>query len=196
MKKFCVPTENLEWKKNRNLHSILLLDMIVNNRLEEPFDKFPKEDEQLPLLSKYLVKSILSEKFYDNFFFTYQKENFKNIEIEKLKDKYSISISNSKNKLIEKKILLKRSNLSLFREILVLGKTLYLGTKEKKQIKSDNLNKSSNLTTVRNFSFRPNEVLKTRSIKISESNFAWDIEKLKRIVNSLQEQIIVNFNLT
>ena len=164
--------------------------MILNNRLEEPFDKFPKEDEHLPLLSKYTVKSILSEKFYENFFSTIRTEN---LEIEKLKDKYSISPSNSKNKLIEKKILLKRSNLSQLLKNLVLGNTLHNGKKEKEKILSTNLNKSSNFCTGRNFSFRPG--LKPRSIKISESNFSWDIEKLNRLVNSLQEEILVCFNL-
>ena len=34
-KKFCQITNNIEWKKNRNLHAICLLDMIINGHYEE-----------------------------------------------------------------------------------------------------------------------------------------------------------------
>jgi hypothetical protein len=60
-KKFCEVTSNIEWKKNRNLHAIYLLDMIMNKRIEEPYNRFPKE-ETIPTLNKALVKSKLSNK--------------------------------------------------------------------------------------------------------------------------------------
>ena len=88
--------------------------MIINNRLETPFDKFPKEDEPLPLLSKYIVKSILSEKFYEKSIDTDCDKNLEEFEIEKVKDKYTLSRSNSRNKLSEKKILLKQSNYLIY----------------------------------------------------------------------------------
>jgi hypothetical protein len=59
--KFCEITTNLQWKKNRNLHAIYLLDMILNTRIEEPYNKYPK-DESLPILSKSNIKSVLSDK--------------------------------------------------------------------------------------------------------------------------------------
>ncbi len=62
-KKFCQITSNIVWKKNRNLHAICLLDMILNNRFEEPYNKFPN-DGPLPLLSKPIIKSKLSKKFW------------------------------------------------------------------------------------------------------------------------------------
>ena len=37
-KKLCQITNNIEWKKNRNLHAILLLDNILNERFEELYD--------------------------------------------------------------------------------------------------------------------------------------------------------------
>ena len=52
-----------DWKKNRNLYAILLLNMLINNKLEEPFDKMPK-DNDLPIISKTLVNSQLSSKFW------------------------------------------------------------------------------------------------------------------------------------
>ena len=37
--------------------------MLINNKLEEPFDKMPK-DNDLPIISKTLVNSQLSSKFW------------------------------------------------------------------------------------------------------------------------------------
>ena len=45
------PTKNIEWKKNRNLYAIVLIDSLINNKLNEPFNKFPKGNKELPLLS-------------------------------------------------------------------------------------------------------------------------------------------------
>lgn len=57
-------TNNKEWKKNRNLYLVLLLDMILNGRFENPFHKFPP-DGHIPTISKCVVKSMLSSKFHD-----------------------------------------------------------------------------------------------------------------------------------
>ena len=62
-KKFCQITNNIEWKKNRNLHAICLLDMIINEHYEDPYIKFAPEGP-LPILPKYLVKSKLTKKFW------------------------------------------------------------------------------------------------------------------------------------
>ena len=62
-KKLCQVTNNIKKKKNRNLHAISLLDMILNNRFEEPYNKFAPEGP-IPVLSKTLVKSRLSNKFW------------------------------------------------------------------------------------------------------------------------------------
>ena len=62
-KKFCQITNNVEWKKTRNLHTILLLDMIINEFYEEPYNKFAP-DGPLPQLSKYIVKSRLPKQFW------------------------------------------------------------------------------------------------------------------------------------
>ena len=59
----CFPTNNLSWKKNRNLYTILLLDNIINNKLESPFDKFCDESFELPTLNPTVIKSKLSNKF-------------------------------------------------------------------------------------------------------------------------------------
>ncbi len=54
-------TDNDDWKKNRNLHAILILDMVLNNKIVEPYNKFPGGNE-LPLLSKINVKIKLTDK--------------------------------------------------------------------------------------------------------------------------------------
>lgn len=63
-KKLCQVTNNIEWKKNRNLHAICILDAILNEHFEEPYNKFPPEGS-VPILNKALVKSKLSKKFFE-----------------------------------------------------------------------------------------------------------------------------------
>ena len=63
-KKLCQITNNIEWKKNRNLHAICILDSILNEHFEEPYNKFPPEGS-VPILNKTLVKSKLSKKFFE-----------------------------------------------------------------------------------------------------------------------------------
>ena len=62
-KKLCQVTNNVEWKKNRNLHAICILDSVLNEHFEEPYNKFPPEGS-VPILNKALVKSKLSKKFF------------------------------------------------------------------------------------------------------------------------------------
>ena len=62
IKSLCLPTNNIPWKKNRNLYALKLLDNILNFRLEKPFTKFAELSENLPMLDSILVKSQLSNK--------------------------------------------------------------------------------------------------------------------------------------
>lgn len=61
-KVLCIPTINIEFKKNRNLYAIKLLDNVLNGKLEDPFNKFAK-DKELKTISPILVKTQLSDKF-------------------------------------------------------------------------------------------------------------------------------------
>ena len=63
-KKLCQITNNIEWKKNRNLHAICILDSVLNEHFEYPYNKFPPEGS-VPILNKALVKSQLSKKFFE-----------------------------------------------------------------------------------------------------------------------------------
>lgn len=64
LRKFSEVSGNLEWEKNRNLYCILLLDYILNNKFEEPFNRNPN-DQPLALISKSNVKAKLSTRFKD-----------------------------------------------------------------------------------------------------------------------------------
>ena len=54
-------TNNIDWKKNRNLHAILILDMVLNKKILPPYNKIPISND-IPLLSKVEVKIKLTEK--------------------------------------------------------------------------------------------------------------------------------------
>ena len=97
-KKFCQIISNINWKKNRNLHALNLLDMLLNGHFEDPYNKFPPEGP-LPFISIPLVKSRLSPKIlnYAKFVFNSDEnafENKKNIEKELLvKNKMKLEIN-------------------------------------------------------------------------------------------------------
>ena len=93
-KKLCQITTNIIWKKNRNLHALSLLDMILNGRFEEPYNKFPP-DGPLPFLSLPEVKSRLSNKIL-----SYAKLVFDSPECKKNRNESSTNIlNNNKNKM-------------------------------------------------------------------------------------------------
>jgi hypothetical protein len=104
IKKLCIPTDNIEWKKNRNLHAILMLDMVLNNKLGSPYNKFA-DDNSIPLLSKSLVKSMLSDKFQE-ISLSECEENLNKFLLEHVMDKYDL---HRISKLKENKNLLKQS---------------------------------------------------------------------------------------
>ena len=104
-KKLCVPTMNNEFKKNRNLYAIKLLDNVINGKLEDPFTKFAKEKE-IKLLDAILVKTQLTNTFLnyiknleeeEN---TYNNPNNTNYQYLEKKNKPR-SKTNKKNNLIK-----------------------------------------------------------------------------------------------
>lgn len=94
-------TNNHEWKKNRNLHAICLLDMLINKRVEEPYSRLPPEGP-LPILSKTLIKSKLSPKFWKQTKNIYETNLFPSQQISPIKSKENLS-KNNKN-LIQSKM--------------------------------------------------------------------------------------------
>ena len=92
-KKFCQIISNINWKKNRNLHALNLLDMILNEHFEEPYDKFPPEGP-LPYLPLAVVKSKLSPKILN-----YAKFVFNSPEKKRSESSGNITTYNKKMKI-------------------------------------------------------------------------------------------------
>ena len=114
-KKFCQIVANVNWKKNRNLHALNLLDMILNEHFEEPYNKFPPEGP-LPYLPIAVIKSRLSPKIlnYAKYIFTPPiSENRKNENL----------INTQDNKLIRKGY--KNNNLEMKKSQSVKNNLLY-----------------------------------------------------------------------
>ena len=118
-KRLCQITDNLFWKKNRNLHAIFLLNMIINNQFESPYNKFPPQDS-LPILSRPLVNSRLTDKFWKTTKYIFEKtlkEDFtnKNYDIKNknnIKDKNikSDELTNNKNNINNNEDINKEKN--------------------------------------------------------------------------------------
>ena len=134
-KKLCQITTNIIWKKNRNLHALSLLDMILNGRFEEPYNKFPP-DGPLPFLSLPEVKSRLSNKIL-----SYAKLVFDSPECKKNRNESSINIlNNNKNNKMKLEInkcndpeLLKRL-IDKLNDKIELTRKIILEQKEEKKI--------------------------------------------------------------
>ena len=90
----CLPTNSTQWKKNRNLYSIMLLDNIVNNRLETPFNKFCTGE--LEVLNPTVVKSKISRKFVEEVNFDDANEEIQNF--------INVNYSNENEKSVDKEI--------------------------------------------------------------------------------------------
>lgn len=94
----CLPTNSTQWKKNRNLYSIMLLDNIVNNRLEPPFNKFCTGE--LEVLNPTVVKSKISRKFVEEVNFDNANEEIQNF----INVHYSDENDNTVDKEIEERL--------------------------------------------------------------------------------------------
>jgi Domain of unknown function (DUF4485) len=62
IEKLAKTTSNIKWKYNRNLYTKLLLNCVIKNRFETPFDKLPR-DGDLPILNKYHVLNKVGDHF-------------------------------------------------------------------------------------------------------------------------------------
>ena len=184
-------TNNYEWRKNRNLHAICLLDMILNNRFEEPYNKFPT-DGPLPLLSKPIIKSKLSKKFwlYSQYL---ESQNYINSE-----DDFSSS-ENNKNS-IDNNYMNKNS---IYNENKMNFKANYKRPKSS-GIKLNNINrnkiinkKNKNTTNDMDEINKLNEIIYNLKYELNKQDFIINNQinekmKLQKRISEL-EQIIKNF---
>ena len=113
-------------KKNRNLYAILLINQMVNGRLEEPFIKFANSSNDLKQLSAANIKSELTKKFYEEIDFE-KIENFGYIKqaqfiqnhpniANKIQEKYNTK--NIKNKINSKTNIKKQVDYSRVNNII------------------------------------------------------------------------------
>ena len=109
-KKLCQVTNNVEWKKNRNLHAICILDSILNEHFEEPYNKFPPEGS-VPILNKSLVKSKLSKKFFEETIKMQSEERQdQQIDEENKNIKYNNNANNNINRSNKQKYKIQNNN--------------------------------------------------------------------------------------
>ena len=182
-------TNNYEWRKNRNLHAICLLDMILNNRFEEPYNKFPN-DGPLPLLSKPIIKSKLSKKFwlYSQYL---ESQNCLNNE-----DDCSSSENNNKNSFAFE------NNNYIFNENKMRFKTNYnrpksSGIKLNNNISKNRINNKKIKTNDIDEINKLNEIIYNLQYELNKQDFIINNQinekmKLQKRISEL-EQIIKNF---
>ena len=214
----CVPTVNIEFKKNRNLYAIKLLDNVLNGKLEDPFDKFAR-DRELTKLNPILVRTQLTPKFfnlikkyesfdYENYLSYNNCNDYNNYKKEKAVNKF--------NKQNSQKNIFHKNNPKLKNKIIYFdydNQFLLFPINQHKRNKSTykisnknnncdfNLNKKelmpSDILLITNFGNLPyknsinTNLMELRNLR----NNKYEKNKLKSIVNSLNEQRIENIGI-
>ncbi len=146
-KKLCQITTNIIWKKNRNLHALSLLDMILNGRFEEPYNKFPP-DGPLPFLSLPEVKSRLSNKIIN-----YAKFVFDSSDCKKNKNESSTNILNNNKNNNKMKLEINKCNdpellkrlITKLNDKIDMTRKIILEQKEEKKILTKKVARLENL---------------------------------------------------
>ena len=173
-KKLCQVTNNIEWKKNRNLHAICILDSILNEHFEEPYNKFPPEGS-VPILNKALVKSKLSKKFFEE---TIKMQNEEQFEQQNNEENQNYSDNNINNTNIGNKKKLRNQNKKFnsndFNNMEINDKSNIIFNEQQKEIN------------------RLNEVLKQKDFEIDtlireKAQMQKHIEELEQMVGKFME---------
>ena len=176
-KKLCQVTNNIEWKKNRNLHAICILDSILNEHFEEPYNKFPPEGS-VPILNKALVKSKLSKKFFEETIKMQNEEQFEQQNNEENQNYSDNNINNINNTNIDNKKKLRNQNKKFnsndFNNMEINDKSNIIFNEQQKEIN------------------RLNEVLKQKDFEIDtlireKAQMQKHIEELEQMVGKFME---------
>ena len=176
-KKLCQVTNNIEWKKNRNLHAICILDSILNEHFEEPYNKFPPEGS-VPILNKALVKSKLSKKFFEETIKMQNEEQFEQQNNEENQNYSDNNINNINNTNIGNKKKLRNQNKKFnsndFNNMEINDKSNIIFNEQQKEIN------------------RLNEVLKQKDFEIDtlireKAQMQKHIEELEQMVGKFME---------
>ena len=212
-KVLCVPTINIEFKKNRNLYAIKLLDNVLNGKLEEPFDKFSKEKD-IKKIDPILVKTELSQLFLkhikkyesiDNYIHYQNPDCMSYNEIQKAN---GTSKRDTQNKFLNKNI---RRNHSQNKKLLVdYDNQFLLIPSEHKRSKSSYKHNNNNINYLMNKKdLRPSDILLIKNfgnlpyknnsnlmeLKNNYNYNKYERYKLNNIINRLNNQRLENNNL-
>jgi len=179
-KKLCQVTNNIEWKKNRNLHAICILDSILNEHFEEPYSKFPPEGS-VPILNKALVKSRLSKKFFEE---TMKMQNEEQIESQNNEENQSYNSNEPNNNF---------NNIG--------NSNMYTNVYNKKKLRNKNSNINNNINNninsnlnndinnnINNNDFNNNEEMNEQSIKIINEQQK-EIDRLNEVLKEKDIEI-------
>ena len=172
-KKLCQVTNNIEWKKNRNLHAICILDSILNEHFEEPYNKFPPEGS-VPILNKALVKSKLSKKFFEE---TMRMKNEEQIENQNNEENQSYNFNESNN-----------NNNNVNMGGMIMGNNnMHTNVSNKKNLR--NKNNNNNINNINNNNeLNDNEEINEQSIKIINEQQK-EIDRLNEVLKEKDIEI-------
>ena len=172
-KKLCQVTNNIEWKKNRNLHAICILDSILNEHFEEPYNKFPPEGS-VPILNKALVKSKLSKKFFEE---TMRMQNEEQIENQSNEENQSYNFKESNN-----------NNNNVNMGGMIMGNNnMHTNVSNKKNLR--NKNNNNNINNINNNNeLNDNEEINEQSIKIINEQQK-EIDRLNEVLKEKDIEI-------
>lgn len=178
--------------------------MLINNRLEEPYDKMPKEGP-LPILSKSIIKSKLTKNFWTitQYIYNSNLSSKKKISIEKKVEKPNIKIIKNKNNNYNNSITPIKNNINNNLKININNnaiKNSKLKTKRvtTPKIKNNNfinkefyLNNQKNENNINNEYKNDLEMLRETAIKLEEElNNNETIIKQQKEENRLLEEKI------
>lgn len=178
--------------------------MLINNRLEEPYDKMPKEGP-LPILSKSIIKSKLTKNFWTitQYIYNSNLSSKKKISIEKKVEKPNIKIIKNKNNNYNNSITPIKNNINNNLKININNnaiKNSKLKTKRvtTPKIKNNNfinkefyLNNQKNENNINNECKNDLEMLRETAIKLEEElNNNETIIKQQKEENRLLEEKI------
>ncbi len=165
-KVLCIPTINVEFKKNRNLYAIKLLDNVLNGKLEDPFNKFAK-DKELKTISPILVKTQLSDKFINEIQKYQSSDNILRYENQNYAEFNPRNHLNEKLDKAKKSITVKNFNIRDNRRKNTLNKKLYVDYDNQFLLVPKNQN--------RNNSFYKTPKFRTNDNRYTNNYFNYDL---------------------
>lgn len=164
--------------------------MVINNKFEEPFNKFANPYTPIMSLNRTDVKAKLSNKFYEEISLT--DYNDKVIEFVQMPTKeYNTKIINEHSDTLLSRLKLNKTLLK------VKGSNIFLmtGANYKSTTSRNSSPRTHQTNSHRSYSERPvsfySTALSMNDNLINNYLYIKDIDKLKKLINALNQQITV-----